>query len=502
VRRMVAGTVWVWIAVAGVARADSGWREIQGPHVTLRTDLSSGAAKEAAVTVERFRAEIIAGAWPRATLPSADRIEVTVFANGLDFEHHFGRNTLGVFFHDLPPYAILYGNPDRWEHRASAASRETTSVLRHELVHHLAASIYRRQPRWFAEGLAQFLETVRVSDDGKSVVVGAVNLEALRKYHAFRSLRVADALSWSAKLDSMPEGTVHGLYGLSWVMVHWLYNAHPQQFDQLQGLLARGIDPDKAWKIILPGLNTPDIDEALHLYVKHGDYTEFLAPFTPPAPALTETALSEADVHAERARVALAAARHGSDPAPHREEARRELAQALAIDKANASALVLQWRASPPEQRAALARTLTTTHPEDGRGWILLAEGLRDPASVPEREAALRKAMALRPDDPTPLNNLAWIYVNQGKATEAVPLITRAVQLAPYDPNMLDTLAAVQAVLGRCSEAVTTEARAIDALPEGVPAAVRHDFEARMQKYRTVCTSPPAATAGGGSPPG
>ena len=143
---------------------------------------------------------------------------------------------------------------------------------------------------------------------------------------------------------------------------------------------------------------------------------------------------------------------------------RRELAQALAIDQANPSALVLQWRASPPEQRAALARTLTTTHPEDGRGWILLAEGLRGPASVPERESALRKAMALRPDDPTPLNNLAWIYVNQGKATEAVPLITRAIQIAPYDPYLLDTLAAVQAMAGRCSEAVASQARAIDAL--------------------------------------
>ena len=316
-RRAVASAVGVCILWAGVARADSGWREIQGPHVTLRTDLSSGAAKEAAAAVERFRSElIIAGAWPRATLPAADRIEVTVFANGLDFEHHFGRNVGGIFFHELPPYAILYGTPDRWERRASAATAETTSVLRHELVHHLAASIYRRQPRWFAEGLAQFLETVRASDDGKSVIVGAVNLEAVRKYHTFRTVRVADALSWNAKLDTMPEGTVHGLYGLSWVMVHWMYNAHPAQFDQLQGLLARGVDPEKAWKIILPGLNTPDIDDALHQYVKHGDYTEFLAPFTPQAPALKETALGEADAHAERARVSLAAARHSSDPIP------------------------------------------------------------------------------------------------------------------------------------------------------------------------------------------
>jgi len=95
----------VGVLLAGVAHADSGWREIQGPHVVLRTDLGSGAAREGALAVERFRAQIIAAAWPRATLPAGDRVEVTVFGNGLDFEHHFGRNIAGVFLHDVPPFA-------------------------------------------------------------------------------------------------------------------------------------------------------------------------------------------------------------------------------------------------------------------------------------------------------------------------------------------------------------------------------------------------------------
>src|SRR5262250_1782539 len=35
--------------LAGVALADSGWREIQGPHVVVRTDHGSGTAREAAL---------------------------------------------------------------------------------------------------------------------------------------------------------------------------------------------------------------------------------------------------------------------------------------------------------------------------------------------------------------------------------------------------------------------------------------------------------------------
>jgi Flp pilus assembly protein TadD len=106
--------------------------------------------------------------------------------------------------------------------------------------------------------------------------------------------------------------------------------------------------------------------------------------------------------------------------------------------------------------------------------------------------------VALRPEDPTALNDLAWFYVQQGKAAEAGPLITKAIQIAPYDPYMLDTLAAVQAMLGRCSEAAASEARAIDALPEGMAASRRRDFEERLERYRNGCTSgaSPAPTGG------
>src|SRR5215469_2476858 len=165
--------------LTGGAWAGSGWREVQAPHVVLRTDLGSGDATEAALTVERYRAQIIAAFWPRAKLPAGDRIEMTVFSNGIDFERYFGRLIGGIFFHQVPPYAVMYGTPDRWEHLDLLSTKETTSLLRHELVHHLAACLYRRQPRWFAEGLAQFLETVRTGHDGKTVVVGAANLQAI-----------------------------------------------------------------------------------------------------------------------------------------------------------------------------------------------------------------------------------------------------------------------------------------------------------------------------------
>jgi tetratricopeptide (TPR) repeat protein len=233
------------------------------------------------------------------------------------------------------------------------------------------------------------------------------------------------------------------IHGLSWVMVHWLYNEHSDQFAQLQGLLARGIDPDKAWKIILPDLKTPDLDVALNQYLSHGNYQEYLAPFTDPRPPLEEIPLSEADVLAERARVAVAASRSANDRAAHQEEAQRELAKAFKLDPTNANALVLRFELADSKDRPAIARKLTEAHPQDGRGWLLLGQALGDEGSSAEREAAFRKAVTLRPEDPRALNNLAWLQLQQGKASEAAPLITRAIQIAPYDPSLLDTLAAV-----------------------------------------------------------
>src|SRR5262249_51249902 len=156
------------------------------------------------------------------------------------------------------------------------------------------------------------------------------------------------------------------------------------QFAQFQGLLARGIDPDKAWKIILPELKAPDLDVALNQYMSHGKYQEDLAPFTEPRPPLEEIPLSDADVHAERAGVAASAAHLTGDRAAHQEEAQRELATAFKLDPTNANALVLRFELAEAKERPAIARKLTEAHPEDGRGWLLLGQTLGDQGSSSE----------------------------------------------------------------------------------------------------------------------
>ena len=324
----VAFTALLFGAGALAAPAPTGWREVKTAHVTLKTDLDAEEARRAAMAVERTRAGLLAAAWAGAKL-QPEHIEVVVFASQLDFVRYFGPNLLGLFLHgSYPPMAFLYGPPDKWEHRANLALDETTSVLKHELVHHLAAFIYRREPRWFAEGLAQYLETLRFAEDGKTAILGEVNLQALSYYSRYH-VSVSEVLPWGGKFDAQDTSKTLGLYGTSWLLVHWLSNTHPDDFARYQTLLAKGIDPDKAWKAVFPNLTFSDLDTQLHEYADHGDYHYFIVPIPTLEPTAEERLLTSADVHAVRASAALAGGLNMVDGRSQLAEAGNELAKPL-----------------------------------------------------------------------------------------------------------------------------------------------------------------------------
>ncbi len=490
-------------AFAANAETATGWSEVQTPHVTLKSDLHPDDARRAALAVERTRAALLAAAWPGAQLLQPEHIEVIVFSNHQDFERYFGTRVGAVFIHGTyPPTAFLYGTPEKWEHRETLALEETTSTLKHELTHHLAAYIYRRQPRWFSEGLAQFLETMRVSEEGKTATLGDVNLQGYRDYNTHRTLTVADALAWSGKLDAQDEATTAGLYGISWLLVHWLYNTHPEEFARYQTLLVKGIDPDKAWKAVFGTLATSDIDTALNLFSHHGEYRN-VSVSIPEADVRVVRArpMTSAEVHATRATSALAAAGMQVKGAAQFAEAQAELGAALADDPGNVRALLMRMGMVKPEERMALGRRAAEAHPDDGLAWLALAQTLTEaPGNWDESVQALKKATELLPDNPTAFNNLAWMYVQKGRAPEALPLAITAARMAPWDAFTLDTLAAALAGVGRCSEAVTWQTQAVDMLPERAGASLRADFAKRVTDLQHRCTEaaalPPALPAG------
>lgn len=494
-------SVLLLAAIALAGEGSTGWWVVQTAHVTLRTDLSQEDARRAALAVERDRGALLAAGWAGAKLLQPEHIEVVVIRKRMDFDRYFPHSVAGVFIvQRYPPTAFLWGAPEKWEQHYVlrggggflASYEETTSVLKHELTHYLSAYIYRRQPRWFSEGLAEYLETLRYSEDGKSATVGEVNFQALWGYNTRRSnLGVADAFAWGGK-NSKPESDVAGLYGLSWLLVHWLNNTHPQEFARFQLLLSKGIDPDKAWKAVFPSLSTREVDELLSQYVHGGDYHFFVLPIPPAEELASVRPMTSADMHATRAAAALAGAGYQVDGGTQFPDALSELKAALDDDPGNVRALRMKIELAAPAERPGLGRRASEAHPDDGLAWLTLAETLGDvPETWDERTKAYQKAAAILPDNPIALDNLARMYVQAGRAREALPLAVAAARIAPWNSAILNTLAAALSGAGRCSEAVTVQMQASDVLPESASMTDRASYAARLEELQKRCAVQP-----------
>jgi tetratricopeptide (TPR) repeat protein len=466
----------------GCARSTGVWREVSTPHFVLRTDLAAGVAKRAAQTLELNRDMLVSAAWPRTEIPEWARTEVYVL-DGTDFQRTFGEKVDSLSMGGVPEQFYLYGDPGRWESRSSLML-SAVSTLRFQLAVRIARLLYPDGPRWFVDGIGHFLETVHLSDDGKSVVLGAVNPSELRNYAARRTVSLAQLLSWKHS-----DPTNWGLDGMSWLFVHWLSNAQPDRFSRYRLELMRGAGGEAAFATAFSSLDLPATDQELFRYSKHGEYAEASAPLVPTVAHFTERLLTPSDLHVVQARLAIAS--WNTNPGERTADAlrthvREQIDMALALDPTNVTALWTdEW--TPQAQRLTRARGAAEAHPDDPRAWELLGTLLGETQpGCEEEEKAYRKALALAPNNPDVTNALAWLLQDQGRWSQAMPLAMKVIKRTPNSPFALDTYAAVMFKAGSCTNALAAQQRAVDRL---TPASRKENpqIEKRLTDYRTAC---------------
>jgi tetratricopeptide (TPR) repeat protein len=471
-------------AVSAVSEEEPKWTRLQSEHFDVATDLSAPDATRAALALETTRAALRSAAWPNASEAVAARTSVVIFRDGLEFMHYF-ENVAAIFVRYVRPTIVLWGKPDYWEQKTGLNAEASSSLLRHELTHRLASGVYARQPTWFAEGLAQFLETMTVSEDGSTATLGEADPEALRRYKRYR-VHVSEALAWRSYTDSDPE-TIAGLYGISWLMVHFLHDNRGNDFDAFQNALVQGVDPEAAWKKSLGTLRPEVLDAQLRDYVQHADFKKVAVPIerTAVAPA-TNAVITEADVHAIRAQLAIS----GSQTRPHAgldAEAQREIESALALEPANPLAvrlLLATGRSLPKNDLTARLHAHLEKRPDDGEAWLLLAEH----GIASEREAAARKAAKLMPANPDACVILAWYLAASGRAEEALAVAVKATSLAPWDARGHYAHAEALFGVGRCTDAIRAETRAIDVLPDDrASSQFAEELRHKLDLYKRSC---------------
>ncbi|WP_158501981.1 DUF1570 domain-containing protein [Vitiosangium sp. GDMCC 1.1324] len=374
-------------------------------------------------------------------------------------------------------------------------------ILRHELAHLLSHYILLRQPRWLAEGLAEYLEMADVQEASGEVLFGMAYKDTL-VYLRDAGGRVPDLESlWAWDEQSLHRREARLYRASAWAWVHYLLNEHPERFADFQARLARAEDPRRAWEAAFQGVE--DLRNPFQNYLRRPQLSTravALPPLSTEEPTVRDMGCAE--VFALRGQLHLEIP--GQSPVGERvAAAAREVDRALHEDPANAEALVLKARLVPePAQRLDLALKLAWAHPESGQAWALLGRALAETgASEEDQRHAFQRAEQLAPDEAEVLGTLARFYARAGPLEKALEAAQHAVRLSPGNPVVLDTCASVLDQLGRCPDSEVMQARALDLLGQGAPRELRAEYERRLTLYQERCRAGAARGAGGGRLP-
>lgn len=137
----------------------------------------------------------------------------------------------------------------------------------------------------------------------------------------------------------------------------------------------------------------------------------------------------------------------------------------------SAEALILRQAGQYQQAYEVLSAALEKT-PDDPDLLYDFALAAEKTARFDELERALKKFIALRPNDPHGYNALGYTWAdNKIRLDEALPLIQKALELAPDDPSIMDSLGWVYFRLGRLDEALVVLQRAYRLLPSAEIAA-------------------------------
>ncbi|MGV3623175.1 MAG: DUF1570 domain-containing protein [Archangium sp.] len=276
--------------------APTRWRAVETKQFSLISDLPPEQMKEAASSIAQSLAGLKA-MFGKAPVAREGSLTIVALADGIEFERVFSSKVGGIAISsEKGTWVFVYGAPSRWFQRPVLTQDASTSVLQHELAHAVLRNYFLSQPRWFAEGMAQYLETYRWVD-AENIVLGEVNYEAYSRYRKIRSLGIADLKQWSGPIQHGRDMTTSGLYGNAWAFVHWALNREQQRFGQFMYGLTQ-VGGEEAWAKTFAPIE-PSIDTAVHQYMKVGEYFTVNAhvPLTEPAHVKIE-AVSEDDAKA------------------------------------------------------------------------------------------------------------------------------------------------------------------------------------------------------------
>jgi hypothetical protein len=375
-------TVWVvmtmmllgWLAACGAAvppvpsKGGPAWAELTSEHFTLWTDATPERAHELIREMERFRQIVVGVAFPGA--PSTARVLVIALRDDDELSEFMPT-------HQARAYATSAHSP-LWQPMMvlSAFSNRDPSDLSvaHELTHVISFSVIHHQPRWLAEGMAKFFETVRLDPDSTTADIG-VAPQTLHGGPQQMAHLVPTAKLFSWKAISEHEDRE---YSTAWALFTFLINQHRNELAHYMQLLDSDdeaeltVTPERiahVWAEALPSLPPSQADIDMRQWLVSGSHVVVHLNVQLRDWSVTTRALNDADAYA--ARGLLRATVTGQTA-----QARADLAAALAIDPTHVLARLVTTALDEKPMTVADAHALTAAHADDWRAWLLTLQAL------------------------------------------------------------------------------------------------------------------------------
>jgi tetratricopeptide (TPR) repeat protein len=474
---LLAGTACVHASPA--VRADGctlpgvgAWREYRSKHFDIDAAGWEGDPARLVGAFEELRAAVIA-ALVLEPVEIPGRVRVIVLPARRDVGELGGARVAALFWvSQLGEPTILISAED---------VDDVPQVVAHELTHHVSYHLFPRQPYWFTEGLAQFVEGVAKKDEQGRRWLGVDPVWSGRVAGDIKVTQGACLLS-GCHSDANDDP-----YVSAWLLYRFLWNERGPQLSEFQRRLADGDAPMDAWRAAFPewdastgAIRLLDVPLVTHQRRGRGVRGEVRLPEVDRS--FTASGASTADVHAALLDLQLGGANRLLHDSMRRRNAEEMLLEEPGHPLATAELARLDGRPAVSALRASAA-----TRPEDPRAWFLLGSATDDDA---ERETSLRRAADLWPDGALAQTALAAHLAATGRAREALGFANRAVDLAPWSPGAVSTLATVAAELGKCGQALLLQRRAVEVARTAVVGARGADaaaLERRLSELRVRC---------------
>jgi hypothetical protein len=203
------------------AKGGPAWHELSTEHFVVRSDLDLDRSLDVLRTLEETRAAMLVGVWNGAAGPTRP-IQVVALASRSEFSAFADHSLVGVHVRrpPFPPMLVITG--------AFTSGKDTA---KHELAHDLSFHMLPIEPRWYAEGIATYLETTRYDREQGRAILGEIAEDRYRFLQVGGGLMSSEDL-WKPVPDDLMD--VSRFYATSWLLVHYLMNHRPEQFARFQ----------------------------------------------------------------------------------------------------------------------------------------------------------------------------------------------------------------------------------------------------------------------------